>query len=86
MHVSENNNLEDLDEIFKKRRNRLQMIRNELENIPDFDDLEKAQLCNLKPDTKEMAVLLIQSLQRFLSTEKETLISKAIDIVQKNRD
>ena len=79
-------NTEDMEELFKRRRNKLQLIRDELDAIADFEDFEKAQICNLKPESKELAVLLIPSLQRFLSTDKEVLISKAIDVVQKSRE
>jgi hypothetical protein len=62
------------------------MVRSELELLTDLEGFESAQICNLRPETKEAALSLVPTLQRLVVQGRENVISRAIDIVLKNRD
>ena len=75
---------EDLKEIVKNRKTRLQKMRSELGELPEFSEVETVQFMNLCPNNVEEAVSWIPSLERLISAGKELEIKRAIEVVQKN--
>ena len=86
LRFSENLSSEDLEEVFKNKRTRLQSIRSELKTIKELNEFELVQLWNLSPDTKEEAISWISSLERLVGGSGELAINRAIEIIKKHRN
>lgn len=75
---------EDLKETVKNKKTRLTKMRNELDELPEFTEIEIAQFMNLCPNSVEEIVSWVPSLERLVNAGKELVIKRAIEIVQKN--
>ncbi len=86
LKYSENISAEDLAEVFKSKRTRIQTIRNELKNIKELNDVEIVQIWNLAPENKDEALSWIPSLERLIVEGKENAIIKAIEVIKRYKN
>ena len=86
LRFSEHISAEDLEEVFKSKRTRLQSIRSELKNIRELSEFEVVQLWNLAPENKEEAISWIPSLERLVGGSGQLAINRAVEIIKKHRN
>ena len=77
---------DELSEMFKNKRTRIQSIRDELKMVKDLTDTEIIQIWNLSPETNDEALAWIPSLERLIPEGKEIYINQAVDVVRKYKN
>ena len=86
LKYSENISAEDIAEVFKNKRTRIQAIRSELKNVKELNEVEIVQLWNLAPENKEEAISWIPSLELLIPQGKEHVITKAIEVIKRHKN